>query len=155
MAVLWRVCKYSQNLLPFKLIIKFLYLHKQLLGNSLEGSIPYLMFNKDIFDANLKEMVPKNFEKKDWNDDTADICLVGNLPFNISLPLTFKLLKEISLKSDIFEYGRIPMTFAFQKEVCDRFTAKPGSAQYSRLSVMSQYLCEVSTKFTIPGTYYT
>ena len=56
------------------------------------------MFNKDIFDANLKEMVPKNFEKKDWNDDTADICLVGNLPFNISLPLTFKLLKEISVR---------------------------------------------------------
>ena len=121
------------------------------MANSLPDSIPYMMYNKDIFDANLKEMIPKNYEKKEWNDEMPNICLVGNLPFNISLPLTFKLLKEISLKSEIFEYGRVPMTFAFQKEVCDRFTAKPHTGAYSRLSIMSQYLCDVSTKFTIPG----
>ena len=95
-------------------------------------------------------MVPTNL-KKEWNSELADVALVGNLPFNISLPLTFKLLKEVSMKNEIFEFGRVPMTFAFQKEVCDRFSAEPNTAEYSRLSVMSQYLCHVKTKFIIPG----
>ena len=43
------------------------------------------------------------------------------------------------------------MTFAFQKEVCERLVGKPNTDQYSRVSILAQYLCDVRLKFVIPG----
>jgi dimethyladenosine transferase 1 len=63
----------------------------------------------------------------------------------------FKYLKQISTKSDVFKLGRVPMTFAFQKEVCERLVGKPNTEQYSRISILAQYLCDVRLKFVIPG----
>lgn len=60
--------------------------------------------------------------------------IVGNLPYNISTPILFGLIKTISLIKD--------MHFMLQKEVADRILAIPGSKIYGRLSVMVQYHCE-------------
>lgn len=60
--------------------------------------------------------------------------VVSNLPFSISTPITFKLLSEGDFKSAILTY---------QKEVADRLLAKPGSRDYSRLSVAVSLLAEV------------
>ena len=68
--------------------------------------------------------------------------LVGNLPYNISTPLLFHLLKQSSLIQD--------MHFLLQKEVVDRIAAKPGSGTYGRLSVMMQYFCAPLPLFGIP-----
>lgn len=76
-------------------------------------------------------------------------CLrvVGNLPYNISTPLLFHLIKQIHLIKD--------MHFMLQKEVVERLAARPGSSDYGRLSVMVQYHCEVSYLFTVkPGAFY-
>jgi 16S rRNA (adenine1518-N6/adenine1519-N6)-dimethyltransferase len=60
--------------------------------------------------------------------------VVGNLPYNISTPLIFHLLRNREHIRD--------MLFMLQKEVVDRITAEPDSAHYGRLSVMVQYFCE-------------
>lgn len=54
--------------------------------------------------------------------------IVGNLPYNISTPLLFHLLK--------FRGRIIDMHFMLQKEVVDRMAAGPGSKTYGRLSIM-------------------
>ncbi len=72
--------------------------------------------------------------------------VVGNLPYNISTPLIFHLLKHRSLIQD--------MHFMLQKEVVDRLAAQPNSGAYGRLSVMVQRHCKIEPLFTIgPGAF--
>jgi 16S rRNA (adenine1518-N6/adenine1519-N6)-dimethyltransferase len=54
--------------------------------------------------------------------------VVGNLPYNISTPLLFRLLRHSPQLRD--------MHFMLQKEVVERIVAAPGSRQYGRLGVM-------------------
>jgi len=60
--------------------------------------------------------------------------VVGNLPYNISTPLMFHLLESVEQIKD--------MHFMVQKEVALRIVARPGEANYGRLSVMLQYQCD-------------
>jgi len=68
--------------------------------------------------------------------------LVGNLPYNISTPLLFHVLRWGHLIDD--------MHFMLQQEVVNRMAAAPGSKAWGRLSVMCQYRCEVTPLFTVP-----
>jgi 16S rRNA (adenine1518-N6/adenine1519-N6)-dimethyltransferase len=79
--------------------------------------------------------------KVDFTQFPSPLRLVGNLPYNISTPLLFHLIKNIQLIKD--------MHFMLQKEVAERITANPGSKTYGRLSVMLQYYCEVKILFQI------
>ena len=68
--------------------------------------------------------------------------IVGNLPYNISTPLIFRLLEQ---------HGRIrDMLFMLQREVVERMAAGPGEPAYGRLSVMVQYHCKVELLFGVP-----
>lgn len=71
-----------------------------------------------------------------------DLRLVGNLPYNISTPLLFHLLKIRHLITD--------MHFMLQREVVDRLGAVPGTKAYGRLSVMIQYHCRVMPLIPVP-----
>lgn len=72
----------------------------------------------------------------------AALRIVGNLPYNISTPLLFRLLQHKELIHD--------MVFMLQLEVVQRLAAGPGSDDYGRLSVMMQYHCEVDMLFKVP-----
>ena len=77
----------------------------------------------------------------------SQLRIVGNLPYNISTPLLFHLLEMSHCIQD--------MHFMLQKEVVQRITAKPGTGQYGRLSVMVQYYCETEMLFTVgPGAFH-
>jgi 16S rRNA (adenine1518-N6/adenine1519-N6)-dimethyltransferase len=60
--------------------------------------------------------------------DGAPLRVVGNLPYNISTPLLFRLLEQRAAIRD--------MHLMLQKEVVDRMVAPPGSRTYGRLTVM-------------------
>ena len=68
--------------------------------------------------------------------------VVGNLPYNISTPILFRLLEF----SDVIE----DMHFMLQKEVVDRITAEPNTKEYGRLSVVMQYFCQAQYLLTVP-----
>ncbi len=76
----------------------------------------------------------------------APLRLVGNLPYNISTPLLFHLLRFAPQVRD--------MHFMLQKEVVDRLTADPDTDDYGRLTVtvaaraQADYLFEVG-----PGAF--
>ena len=72
--------------------------------------------------------------------------VVGNLPYNISTPLLFRLLAQRAAISDMY--------FMLQKEVVDRMAAKPGTKDYGRLTVMLAAVAEVEGLFDVgPGAF--
>lgn len=73
--------------------------------------------------------------------------IIGNLPYNISTPILFHLVKTIDQISD--------MHFMLQKEVVDRLAASPGNKDYGRLSVMLQYYCDIEFLFKVPPGAFT
>ncbi len=75
-------------------------------------------------------------------DDSQQLRVVGNLPYNISTPLIFHLLDQHDIIQD--------MHFMLQLEVVKRLAAEPGNKNYGRLSVMAQYFCQVSALFEVP-----
>ncbi len=72
----------------------------------------------------------------------APLRIVGNLPYNISTPLLFHLISYQERVQD--------MHFMLQLEVVDRLAAKPGSKTYGRLSVITQYYCQIDKLFNVP-----
>ncbi|MBE9563955.1 MAG: 16S rRNA (adenine(1518)-N(6)/adenine(1519)-N(6))-dimethyltransferase RsmA [Proteobacteria bacterium] len=72
----------------------------------------------------------------------AKLRIVGNLPYNISTPVLFRLLGYRHLIHD--------MHFMLQKEVVDRIVATPGIKNYGRLSVMLQTFCDTQALFEVP-----
>ena len=74
------------------------------------------------------------------------IRVTGNLPYNISTPLVFRLLASLPRIAD--------MHLMLQKEVVDRMASPPGTREYGRLSVMVQLDCEVERVIRIgPGAF--
>jgi 16S rRNA (adenine1518-N6/adenine1519-N6)-dimethyltransferase len=68
--------------------------------------------------------------------------VVGNLPYNISTPILFHLLDHVDVVAD--------QHFMLQKEVVDRMTAAPATADYGRLSVMLQWRYEMENVLHVP-----
>ena len=71
---------------------------------------------------------------------SSRLKVVGNLPYNISTPLLFHLLR----------FNHITfMVFMLQKEVVDRICARAGTPEYGRLSVMVQARCHAERLFDV------
>ncbi len=68
--------------------------------------------------------------------------IVANLPYNIATPLLLGWLRAAAAYESF--------TLMFQKEVAERLAAAPRSKAYGRLSVITQWVCEVRVLFDIP-----
>lgn len=91
--------------------------------------------DKNLFEK-LKNVLPNNVELIQDDALTTDFKkisnfnkIVSNLPYQISSPITFKILDcDFDLA-----------VFIYQKEFAERLIAKPGNKNYSRLSVNAYY----------------
>ena len=73
--------------------------------------------------------------------------VVGNLPYNISSPLLFKLM---DLANDFEDAPFIQdMHFMLQREMAARLAAKPGGKHWGRLAVAAQFRCTVEALFDV------
>lgn len=73
--------------------------------------------------------------------------IIGNLPYNISSPVLFHLMKYAELI-----HSQVVM---LQKEVVQRICATPGNKRFGRLSVMMQYRYQVEHLFDVPpGAFF-
>ncbi|HET9843081.1 MAG TPA: 16S rRNA (adenine(1518)-N(6)/adenine(1519)-N(6))-dimethyltransferase RsmA [Gammaproteobacteria bacterium] len=105
--------------------------------------IPYLqnkhpnlnLFHQDALTFDFQQLAT---EKK--------LRIIGNLPYNISTPLIFHFLK--------YSEHIVDMTLMLQKEVAERICANPGSKQYGRLTIMTQYHCSVEKILDVPDTAF-
>jgi len=73
--------------------------------------------------------------------------IVANLPYNISTVLLLGWLR----RAEAFER----LILMFQKEVVDRLAAPPRSDHYGRLSVITQWRCEVRPLFNVDRRAFT
>ncbi len=80
--------------------------------------------------------------KFDFTSLGKNLRIVGNLPYNISTPILFHLLDNLSHITD--------MHFMLQKEVVERMVAVPSTPAYGRLSVMLQYHLAMEYLITVP-----
>jgi 16S rRNA (adenine1518-N6/adenine1519-N6)-dimethyltransferase len=72
--------------------------------------------------------------------------IVANLPYNIATKLLVQWLKQGGAYAQL--------TLMFQKEVAARLAAQPGSKDYGRLSVLTQFLCDVELAFDVAATAF-
>ena len=85
----------------------------------------------DALKADLPALVP------------APRAIVANLPYNIGTLLLVNWLQQASAFHS--------MTLMFQLEVAERICAAPQSPAYGRVSVLTQWLCEVTMLMRIPA----
>ena len=72
------------------------------------------------------------------------IRIAGNLPYNISSPILFRLL---DLQK---QYPVRDATLMLQREVADRIVARPRTPEYGVLSVLVQWRADVTRLLTLP-----
>lgn len=102
----------------------------------------FQLIQGDILKADLSKLLSSHLRK----GEKAKV--IGNLPYYISTPIFFHLIDHAAMFSRA--------VLMFQKEVALRLSAKPGSKDYSRLSVTSRlygktrFLFDVSPACFLP-----
>lgn len=94
----------------------------------------FTLHNADILQFDIRDLFNKSSKQR--------LRVVGNLPYNISSPLLFKLFADIDIISNMY--------FMLQKEVAERLTAVPSTKEYGRMSVMAQYYCNMQIILDVP-----
>ncbi|KAI6174892.1 RRNA adenine N(6)-methyltransferase [Aphelenchoides bicaudatus] len=92
-----------------------------------------------------------NCPKSNWWEEVPNLHVVGNLPFNIASPLIIELLRLMAKRKGPWAFGRVPLTLTFQKEVAKRICAPIDCDERTRISIVSQHICETNLEFIIPG----
>lgn len=82
------------------------------------------------------EILPEDATKIDFSPFNK---VVSNLPYKISSPITFKLLKYD------FDFAIL----MYQLEFAQRMVAKPGESNYSRLSLMLYFCADIEMLFEV------
>ena len=77
----------------------------------------------------------------------APLRVVGNLPYNVSTPILFRMAECAERLRDC--------VFMLQREVVERMVAAPGTAAYGRLSVMLQYRFAMALALRVPPGAFT
>ena len=95
----------------------------------------FTLIKKDFLDVDLHEF---GFNHK--------IRLVGNIPYNITSPILFRIFDQREMARDL--------TLLVQKEVGLRMISQPKSKDYGILAVISQAFADVNMLLKVPPTVF-
>ena len=95
-----------------------------------------IVHQADALQFDFAQLAPEN----------GRLRIIGNLPYNISSPLLFHLMRVADRVRD--------QHFMLQKEVVERMVAQPGSKDFSRLTVMLQARYAMELLFVVPPTAF-
>ena len=85
---------------------------------------------------------------KDIKDyDYEHLYLTANIPYYITTPIILKLIKSKIKFENI--------TLMMQKEVGERFSAKPGSKTYGSITVFLNYYFDIKKQFDVSRNLFT
>lgn len=93
------------------------------------------IINKDVLKVDIKAI-----------SGDEKLVVIGNLPYNISSQIIFKLVKERGLVRTAY--------LMFQKELARRIIAEPGGRDYSRLAAVVQYAAHVGVVTEIGPSHF-
>jgi 16S rRNA (adenine1518-N6/adenine1519-N6)-dimethyltransferase len=74
----------------------------------------------------------------------SPVRVVGNLPYNISSPILFRLLAASRVG------GLLDATLMLQREVADRLVARPGTGEYGVLTLTTALAADVTPLLQLP-----
>ncbi len=95
-------------------------------------------YNEDFLKMDLSRIFSSGDRK---------LRIVGNIPYNLTSPIIFKLLENVNIVYDA--------VFMVQNEVAKRITSSPGSKDYGILSVLLHYFSEVKYCFKVsPNVFF-
>jgi 16S rRNA (adenine1518-N6/adenine1519-N6)-dimethyltransferase len=120
----------------------------------LAGEFHAIELDRDLAAGLRKQFAPRanvtihegDVLKFDFSTIGTALRIVGNLPYNISTPLMFRL---VEIRQAIHD-----MHFMLQKEVVDRLAAPPGNKSYGRLSIMLGSYMEIEPLFDVPAASF-
>ncbi len=98
------------------------------------------LINDDFLKRNIDEDI------KNLNMDFDHVCVVANLPYYITTPITIKILEESTMVKE--------MVLMMQLEVARRLTSKPSTKDYNSLSVFIQYKTRAEIALKVPRTVF-
>lgn len=109
------------------------------------------ILNEMLSDIKNIEIKYEDFLKSDIQKDISNynydkLYVVANLPYYITTPIIMKIIEE---KIDVNK-----IVVMVQKEVGNRFKAKPGSKDYSSLSIFLQYYFNINKLVDISKTVF-
>ena len=99
-------------------------------------------------------LVEQDFIDFDWDFDwgldlsqagSQPLRIAGNLPYNVSSPILFKLLRAVRDGVAIAD-----ATLMVQREVADRIEGRPGTKDYGTLAIFVQLRATVRRVLTLP-----
>jgi len=99
------------------------------------------------------QVVTGDFLAQDWDRLMADwrrpasgpVRVVGNLPYNVSSPILFRLLDIAASHPDVRD-----ATLMLQAEVADRLAAVPGTGDYGVLTLLTALYADVTPLLAVP-----
>lgn len=106
------------------------------IDHSLDSVLNTVLENVDNVDVIYQDFLKSNVSCDIQNYQFNNLYVVANLPYYITTPIIMKLIED-----------KIPVdkiVVMVQKEVGDRFKAKPGSKDYGSLSIFLQYYFEIN-----------
>jgi 16S rRNA (adenine1518-N6/adenine1519-N6)-dimethyltransferase len=96
------------------------------------------LFESDFLKLDLNQFINSTHKK---------VRIVGNIPYNITSPILFKLFENNKIVQDA--------VFMVQYEVAKRMTSKMGSKDYGILSVLLEYFGSTKLAFKVsPNVFY-
>ena len=94
------------------------------------------------------DVLHQDFLDLDWSvvaPDPTALLVVGNIPYNITAPIIFKVLERPRPRDIIL---------MVQREVADRLTAEPGTGEYGALTVGVRSVASVERILRVPRTAF-
>jgi len=108
------------------------------IDNDLAALLPERLKDFDNF-----EIINEDFLKRDiskdidvYFDGAKKVKLIANIPYNITSPIMLAVLKEIRIKN---------VVIMVQKELAERFSAKPNNKEYGSISAFLNFSGKCST----------
>ncbi|RKP18564.1 S-adenosyl-L-methionine-dependent methyltransferase [Rozella allomycis CSF55] len=83
------------------------------------------------------------------------VQVIGNLPFNIASPLIISMLRRMSHNEGFLGHPNVDLLLMFQRDVADRFHATPHNRVISRLTIVSQFVCESKIELKLKAGAFT
>lgn len=95
------------------------------------------IITEDFLETDLEDL---------WGEPPWEIKVIGNLPYNAASQILIRLLKNRFYFSDCY--------LMFQKEMALRLIGKPGTKDYSLLSLWTQIYTDCKILFHLPPTAF-
>ena len=118
---------------------------KQVVCYEIDESLEEIL-NQELLNISNVKVIYDDFLKRDIKPDLSKysyhhLYVIANLPYYITTPIITRLVED---RIDVEK-----VVVMIQKEVADRFCAKPGSREYGSITVFLNYFFDLKKEFLV------